>query len=76
MIRAVQGHSLTEVKTEDLLELIKNPFQFSEVVHGTFFGPMPLIMKSGLSKMGRNHVHLAIGTPGKDGVISGMRASC
>lgn len=26
--------------------------------------------------MARNHVHLAIGTPGKDGVISGMRSSC
>ena len=33
-------------------------------------------MKSGLNKMARNHVHLAVGCPGKDGVISGMRGSC
>lgn len=76
MIRAVQGHSIQEVKSEDLLELIKNPFQYSEIVHGTYFDPLPLIMKGGLNKMARNHVHLAIGTPGKDGVISGMRSSC
>ena len=76
MIRAVQGHSMTDVKTEELLDFIKNPFQYSEVVHGTYFEPMPLIMKGGLNRMGRNHVHLAIGTPGKDGVISGMRTSC
>ena len=76
MIRAVQGHSLKEVKTEDLLEPIKNPFQYAEIVHGTYHEPMPFIMKGGLNKMARNHVHLAIGTPGKTGVISGMRASC
>jgi 2'-phosphotransferase len=33
-------------------------------------------MKGGLNKMARNHVHLAAGLPGKDGVISGMRSSC
>jgi 2'-phosphotransferase len=32
-------------------------------------------MQTGLNKMGRNHVHLAIGLPGGE-VISGMRASC
>lgn len=26
--------------------------------------------------MGRNHVHFAIGYPGEEGVISGMRATC
>ena len=26
--------------------------------------------------MGRNHMHLAIGLPGNNGVISGMRSSC
>jgi 2'-phosphotransferase len=33
-------------------------------------------MATGLNKMARNHVHMAIGMPGKNGVISGMRASC
>ena len=37
--------------------------------------PLPLIMQSGLNRMGRNHTHLAIGLPG-NGVISGMRSSC
>lgn len=32
-------------------------------------------MEKGLNRMGRNHMHLAIGLPG-DGVISGMRSSC
>mmetsp|Transcript_29964 Transcript_29964/g.40551 ORF Transcript_29964/g.40551 Transcript_29964/m.40551 type:complete len:117 (+) Transcript_29964:438-788(+) len=33
-------------------------------------------MKGGLNKMARNHVHMAIGLPKSNGVISGMRASC
>ena len=32
-------------------------------------------MQSGLNKMARNHVHMAVGLPG-NGVISGMRSSC
>ena len=75
LIRAVQGHSLTEVKTEELLTQIKNPFEFNQIIHGTYKDPLPMIMQSGLNRMGRNHMHLAIGLPG-DGVISGMRASC
>lgn len=46
------------------------------MVHGTYFEPLPLIMNGGLNKMGRNHVHLAIGLPNDAGVISGMRSSC
>ena len=76
MIRARQGHSDKQVKTEDLLEKVRDPFQFDEVVHGTYYEPMPLIMEGGLNKMARNHIHLAVGTPGKNGVISGMRATC
>jgi 2'-phosphotransferase len=33
-------------------------------------------MKNGLNKMARNHIHMAVGLPGKAGVISGMRDSC
>ena len=46
------------------------------MVHGTYLEPLPFIMKSGLNKMARNHIHLAAGMPGKGGVISGMRGSC
>ena len=30
------------------------------------------ILSSGLKRMGRNHVHFAIGLPREDGVISGI----
>ena len=76
MIRAQQGHTTSKVDTEELLDKIINPFVFNEVVHGTYYEPMPLIMKGGMNKMKRNHMHFALGTPGKAGVISGMRASC
>ena len=76
LIRAAQGHSIIAVKTEDLLKPLTNPFKYCEVVHGTYNEPMLVIMESGLNKMSRNHVHFAIGYPGRDGLISGMRASC
>lgn len=75
LIRAVQGHSMTQVKTEELLTKITNPFEYVQIIHGTYRDPLPLIMQTGLNRMGRNHSHLAIGLPG-NGVISGMRASC
>ena len=76
MIRAQQGHTLKKIEDEELLELITNPFAYNEVVHGTYYEPLPLIMKGGLNRMKRNHIHFALGTPGKAGVISGMRATC
>ena len=76
MIRAQQGHTTEKVETAELLEKIENPYVYDEIVHGTYYEPMPLIMKGGLNKMKRNHMHFALGTPGKTGVISGMRASC
>jgi len=51
-------------------------FDFNEVVHGTYSNVIELITKSGLNKMARNEIHLAVGKPGKEGVISGMRGSC
>jgi 2'-phosphotransferase len=58
------------------LKPIENPFAIDEVIHGTYLNVIEPIMKTGLNKMARNHVHMAIGMPGKNGVISGMRASC
>ena len=63
------------MKTEELLTKITNAFEFTQVIHGTYLQPLPLIMQSGLNRMARNHMHLAIGLPG-NGVISGMRTSC
>ena len=62
--------------TEDLLEKINDPFSICEVVHGTYYEPLPLIMKTGLNRMARNNIHMAVGLPQGHGVISGMRNSC
>ena len=75
LIRASQGHTIKTVKTEELLDRIKNPFEYNQIIHGTYREPLPLIMQHGLNRMARNHMHLAIGMPG-NGVISGMRTSC
>ena len=73
------------MKDEDLLEEIKNPFTYNEVVHGTYYDVVELILKGGLNRMNRNHIRInytlinidfAIGKPGSNGVISGMRSSC
>lgn len=74
-IRAAQGHTLESVKTEELLTSITNPFMYPTILHGTYREPLPLIMKSGLNKMARNHIHMALAM-NKDGVVSGMRNSC
>lgn len=43
------------------------------VVHGTYVEPWAQIKTKGLSVMRRNHIHLASGKFGEEGVISGMR---
>jgi 2'-phosphotransferase len=63
------------VESDAAMVKITNPFEYSQIIHGTYMEPLPLIMQSGLNRMGRNHTHLAIGLPG-NGVISGMRSSC
>ncbi|KAF9186236.1 hypothetical protein BGZ51_002184 [Haplosporangium sp. Z 767] len=74
-IRAVQGHSMSKIA--DLgYEEITDATQVPLVVHGTMFSKWPLISEQGLSKMNRNHIHMAVGLPGEAGVISGMRVRC
>jgi hypothetical protein len=48
---------------------------FPVVVHGTYIKAWPMIREAGLSKMRRQHVHLATGLPDGGGVVSGMRKS-
>lgn len=74
-IRANQGHSseVGEKLNDDLLlEEIKQPIG---CFHGTNIGVVGLIMKNGLSRMSRSHIHFAVGLPGDEEVISGMRKS-
>lgn len=42
-----------------------------EGIHGSYLRLWPSIRSEGLSRMNRTHIHLALGLPGEDGVISG-----
>lgn len=81
-VRANQGHSFPvpdlELKRITKVEDIPTGENSAEgvVVHGTYRSAWKLIKQSGLSKMTRNHIHFAIGTPGESHVISGMRSTC
>jgi RNA:NAD 2'-phosphotransferase (TPT1/KptA family) len=86
-IRASQGHSLTTVKSADLLKRVTRASQCGECVHGTTRAAWGLIEHTGLSRMGRNHIHMALHPPtGSNGnsnrssnssteVVSGARQS-
>ncbi|KAF8880187.1 phosphotransferase KptA/Tpt1 [Infundibulicybe gibba] len=77
-IRASQGHSINarlltvEVEYQPIKSLADIPSGIA--VHGTNLRAWNLISKEGLSKMARNHIHLAQGVAGEN-VISGMRSS-
>lgn len=74
MIRANQGHT---IEVDDLdLKPITSAGEVEQVIHGTYFQSWEMIKRTGLSRMGRNHIHFAAGEPGENGVISGMRSSC
>ncbi|KII87268.1 hypothetical protein PLICRDRAFT_69694, partial [Plicaturopsis crispa FD-325 SS-3] len=71
-IKANQGHSLKAVKLE--LQEITSADEIPMAVHGTRKHAWRSIETQGLSRMNRNHIHLAQGVGGKN-VISGMRKS-
>ncbi|KAK2465468.1 hypothetical protein APHAL10511_002360 [Amanita phalloides] len=71
-IRANQGHSLRNVEVD--LKRILQADEIPMAVHGTTLQAWSLIEQQGLSRMKRNHIHLAQGKPGAN-VISGMRNS-
>ena len=73
-IKANQGHSIEFSDLE--LKKISNTNEIPRAVHGTYYKYWPLIEQSGLNKMGRTHIHFAIGEYGSKDVISGMRGSC
>jgi len=53
---------------------IVEPADANECVHGTYLVHWPFIKRQGLSKVARNHIHLANGLP-EDGKIRGMRST-
>ena len=77
LIRANQGHTMRSVDAEKLLTRLTpgDVDTYPYVVHGTTARAWPMIQKTGLNKMARNHIHFAIGLPDDAGVISGMRGS-
>lgn len=81
-IRANQGHSISVPDLElkaitSIADLPKGEGSVEGVVvHGTYSAAWKSIRTEGLSKMGRNHVHFAVGTPEEGHVISGSRSNC
>ena len=69
-IRANQGHSSGNLDDDSMLELITLPIE--GCFHGTFAKNIDSIMKDGLSRMSRKHIHIAASEDAK----SGKRASC
>ncbi|XP_030426539.1 tRNA 2'-phosphotransferase 1 isoform X2 [Gopherus evgoodei] len=74
-IRANQGHSL-QVSELELIPLLEPTALPQTMAHGTYLRHWPAICRGGLSRMGRNHIHLAPGLPGDGHVLSGMRQDC
>ncbi len=73
-IRATQGHSISSIKTDELLEQIHDPSEIPVCMHGTYLKNLPGIMREGLKRCSRNHIHMANDKPnGK--VISGARVT-
>lgn len=72
-IRALQGHSMS------LNVDVGSPLSEGDipdiVIHGTYNDCLDSILKEGLKRMSRQHIHMTTGLPGDKGVISGMRRS-
>lgn len=72
MIRAHQGHSFKVPGEGSLLRQIQDPAEIPVCIHGTYSRFLDSILKSGLNRMKRQHIHFASGTAAK----SGMRHDC
>ncbi|XP_078162196.1 uncharacterized protein LOC144557492 isoform X2 [Carex rostrata] len=72
-IRANQGHTIKAVESEHLLKPIMSAEEMPVCVHGTYKRNLESILKSGLKRMERLHVHFSSGLPTDGEVISGMR---
>jgi len=71
-MRANQGHSIKSVELE--LQPVLSSTDITMAVHGTTLRAWGSISTQGLSRMTRNHIHLAQGIAGGN-VVSGMRNS-
>ncbi|XP_047981365.1 tRNA 2'-phosphotransferase 1-like isoform X5 [Salvia hispanica] len=73
LLRANQGHSIVTVETESLLKPILSPEEVPVCVHGTYKKNLESILREGLKRMQRLHVHFCSGLPRDAEVVSGMR---
>ena len=64
-IRANQGHSMEGIQIE--MDEITKDSNIEICVHGTYYKAIENILKEGLCKMSRQHIHFAIGLPGDSG---------
>ncbi|XP_045580095.1 tRNA 2'-phosphotransferase 1 isoform X1 [Salmo salar] len=75
-IRANQGHSVQVCDLDLKAVQPGSPDCPREGIHGSYLRLWPSIRSEGLSRMNRTHIHLALGLPGEDRVISSMRRDC
>ena len=81
-IRCNQGHSgqtAAAVENCNLLRPISSleaQQNFPRVMHGTYEKHLESILKSGLSRGSRRHIHLTPFQPNERSVMSGFRTSC
>ena len=73
-IRACQGHTIKTIQDEYLLQPIVDASLYPTVVHGTYEKLLSAILEIGLSRMKRNHIHMATSINPK-AVVSGARQS-
>jgi 2'-phosphotransferase len=64
-IRANQGHSMEGIEVS-MNEITKDD-KIEVCVHGTYKKSIEIILKEGLCKMSRQHIHFAVGLPGESG---------
>lgn len=67
-IKANQGHSIKSINDDLLLNEIIDPNYIKFAIHSTFKKSIKLIKENGLSKMNRNHIHMAKSKDVKSGV--------
>lgn len=71
-IRAVQGHTLSNINDEELLITISDPSEVPLAAHGTYKRFLSEIQSKGLCRMKRNHIHMSTDID-PNAVISGAR---
>ena len=72
-LRANQGHSMQSISV-DMVRL-SSATAPPMALHGTYHRAWPLIRTGGLSKMNRQHVHMARALPGESGVPAWSNAA-